>query len=138
LTTLPDDIYQETQGNFQTFGFEYYGNKDKRSDGYITWLANGKKSLSMTAAAVGPDSMAEIQSRPVPEEPMSIVMNLAISESFQKVDVANLRFPGYFKVDYVRVYQRKGETNIGCDPKDYPTTQYIRDHLDVYTSKLGL
>ncbi|CEL55357.1 Beta-glucan synthesis-associated protein KRE6 OS=Saccharomyces cerevisiae (strain ATCC 204508 / S288c) GN=KRE6 PE=1 SV=2 [Rhizoctonia solani AG-1 IB] len=134
LTTLPDDIYQETQGNFQTFGFEYYGNKDKRSDGYITWLANGKKSLSMTAAAVGPDSMAEIQSRPVPEEPMSIVMNLAISESFQKVDVANLRFPGYFKVDYVRVYQRKGETNIGCDPKDYPTTQYIRDHLDVYTN----
>ena len=28
-------------------------------------------------------------------------------------------------VDYVRVYQRNGETNIGCDPKDYPTADYI-------------
>ncbi|KAF8754308.1 Beta-glucan synthesis-associated protein (SKN1) [Rhizoctonia solani] len=134
LTTLPEDIYQLSQGNFQTFGFEYYGNKNKRSDGYITWLANGKKSLSMTAAAVGPDAMAEISSRPIAEEPMSIVLNLAISESFQKVDTANLQFPGYLKVDYVRVYQRKGEKNVGCDPKDYPTAQYINDHRDVYTN----
>ena len=31
-------------------------------------------------------------------------------------------FPSEFLIDYVRVYQRKGHTNIGCDPKDYPTT----------------
>ncbi|CUA76044.1 putative beta-glucan synthesis-associated protein C23H3,11c [Schizosaccharomyces pombe 972h-] [Rhizoctonia solani] len=134
LTTLPEDIYAQAQGNFQTFGFEYYGNRNKRSDGYITWLANGKESFSMTAAAVGPDAMAEIQSRPIAEEPMAIVLNLAISESFQAVDVANMVFPSEFKVDYVRVYQRKGEKNVGCDPKDYPTAQYIRDHLDVYTN----
>ncbi|CAE6436167.1 unnamed protein product [Rhizoctonia solani] len=134
LTTLPEDIYQQAQGNFQTFGFEYYGNRNKRSDGYITWVANGKESFSMTAAAVGPDAMAEIQTRPIAEEPMSIVLNLAISESFQKVDVPNMVFPSEFKVDYVRVYQRKGEKNVGCDPKDYPTSQYIKDHLDVYTN----
>ncbi|CAE6456091.1 unnamed protein product [Rhizoctonia solani] len=134
LTTLPEDIYQQTQGNFQTFGFEYYGNRNKRQDGYITWVANGKESFSMTAAAVGPDAMAEISSRPVAEEPMSIVLNLAISESFQAVDVANMVFPSEFKVDYVRVYQRKGEKNVGCDPKDYPTAQYIKDHIDVYTN----
>ncbi|KDN50541.1 hypothetical protein RSAG8_01039, partial [Rhizoctonia solani AG-8 WAC10335] len=81
LTTLPEDIYQQAQGNFQTFGFEYYGNKNKRSDGYITWVANGKESFSMTAAAVGPDAISEIQSRPVAEEPMGIVLNLADSES---------------------------------------------------------
>lgn len=28
-------------------------------------------------------------------------------------------------VDYVRVYQRKGHENIGCDPPDYPTADYI-------------
>ncbi|KAG8733498.1 hypothetical protein FRC11_005669, partial [Ceratobasidium sp. 423] len=134
LTTLPEDIYQQSQGNFQTFGFEYWGNKDKRQDGFITWLANGKKALSMTAAAVGPDTMAEISSRPVAEEPMSIVLNLAISQSFQTVDVPNMVFPSEFKIDYVRVYQRKGEKNVGCDPKDYPTAQYINDHLDVYTN----
>ncbi|KAG8726108.1 hypothetical protein FRC12_023701 [Ceratobasidium sp. 428] len=61
-------------------------------------------------------------------------MNLAISESFQAVDVQNMVFPSELKIDYVRVYQRKGEKNVGCDPRDYPTSQYIADHLDVYTN----
>jgi hypothetical protein len=152
LTTLPDDIYQQTQGNFQTFGFEYNAHKSARDQAYINWISSGVPSLSMTAGAVGPDEMAQISARLVPEEPMvsikllamcgvlmstaqSIVMNLAISESFQKVDQANMVFPSELKIDYVRVYQRKGEKNVGCDPKDYPTTQYIADHLDVYTSK---
>lgn len=41
-------------------------------------------------------------------------------------------FPGEMKVDYVRVYQRKNEINIGCDPKDYPTAKYINDHLEAF------
>lgn len=32
-------------------------------------------------------------------------------------------------VDYVRVYQRKGHENIGCDPKDYPTADYINRYV---------
>lgn len=41
------------------------------------------------------------------------------------------------RVDYVRVYQRKGQTNVGCDGKNgaRPTRQYIEDHLDAYTSE---
>lgn len=34
----------------------------------------------------------------------------------------------------MRVYQRKGHTNIGCDPPDYPTAQYISNHMEAYTS----
>lgn len=34
-------------------------------------------------------------------------------------------FPAHMKVDYVRVYQQEGMTNIGCDPKDRPTSAYI-------------
>jgi len=134
LTTLPDDIYQQSQGHFQTFGFEYYSNKNSRAQGFINWQANGVQSLSMTAGAVGPDAMAQISNRLVPEEPMSIVMNLAISESFQAVDIPNMVFPSELKIDYVRVYQRKGDKNVGCDPRDYPTSQYIADHMDVYTN----
>jgi Beta-glucan synthesis-associated protein SKN1/KRE6/Sbg1 len=44
-------------------------------------------------------------------------------------------FPGVMLVDYVRVYQRTGETNIGCDPSDYPTADYIQRHPDTYGSK---
>lgn len=32
-------------------------------------------------------------------------------------------------VDYIRVYQRKGETNVGCDPKDFPTAAYINTYV---------
>jgi len=88
----------------------------------------------VTSAAVGADTMAEISQRNIAEEPMAIVLNLAISESFQKVDLPNMVFPSEYKVDYVRVYQRKGEKNVGCDPQDYPTTQYIANHMDVYTN----
>jgi len=45
-----------------------------------------------------------------------------------------MQFPAEFKIDYVRVYQRKGQTNVGCNPKDRPTTDYIASHLDAYTS----
>lgn len=67
----------------------------------------------------------------------SIVLNLAISESFQTVNLASLDFPAQLLVDYVRVYQRKGKTNIGCDGKDksMPTTGYIQDHLVAYSSE---
>ena len=44
-------------------------------------------------------------------------------------------FPAEMLVDYVRVYQRKGQTNIGCDPPGYPTLDYINRHPDTYGSK---
>lgn len=45
-----------------------------------------------------------------------------------------MEFPAEMLVDYVRVYQRKGQTNIGCDPKAYPTEDYINRHYDSYTN----
>jgi beta-glucan synthesis-associated protein KRE6 len=45
-------------------------------------------------------------------------------------------FPGEMLVDYVRVYQRRGAINVGCDPKDYPTKKYIDDHLPAYSGTL--
>jgi hypothetical protein len=46
---------------------------------------------------------------------------LAISEAFETVDAAHLPTPARMLVDYVRVYQRKGQENIGCSPKNFPT-----------------
>jgi hypothetical protein len=45
-----------------------------------------------------------------------------------------MEFPAEMLVDYVRVYQRAGETNIGCDPPDYPTADYINRHYEAYSS----
>jgi beta-glucan synthesis-associated protein KRE6 len=46
-----------------------------------------------------------------------------------------MEFPAEMLVDYVRVYQRKEQTNIGCDPPGYPTADYINRHPDTYNSK---
>jgi hypothetical protein len=46
-----------------------------------------------------------------------------------------MQFPAEMLIDYVRVYQRKGSVNIGCDPPDYPTLDYINRHQDAYTSE---
>ena len=45
-----------------------------------------------------------------------------------------MSFPAEMLVDYVRVYQRAGQTNIGCDPPDYPTMDYINRHYEAYSS----
>jgi len=41
-------------------------------------------------------------------------------------------FPSEYLIDYVRVYQRKDQVNVGCDPQDFPTAKYINDHLEAY------
>ena len=43
--------------------------------------------------------------------------------------------PGTFRIDYVRVWQPKGETSITCDPDDHPTTDYINRYMEYYTNR---
>ena len=57
--------------------------------------------------------------------PQYIIMNVAISNNFGQVDLENLPFPATMSVEYVRVYQPKDAINTGCDPKEFPTKQYI-------------
>ncbi|THH08101.1 hypothetical protein EW145_g2925 [Phellinidium pouzarii] len=137
LTDLPTDIFNGSGGNFYTFGFEYWTDPRNPDQGYIIWVANGKESLRMGASAVPEDSLPNgsgVGRRLIPEEPMSIVLNLAISASFQTVDLSTMTFPNEMHIDYVRVYQRDGELNVGCDPKAYPTADYINRHLNAYSS----
>jgi beta-glucan synthesis-associated protein KRE6 len=64
----------------------------------------------------------------------SIILNLGISPNWQKILPETMIMPAVMLIDYVRVYQREGEENVGCDPKDYPTLDYINRHLDAYTN----
>jgi hypothetical protein len=112
----------------------------------------------MGASAVGPDPLdaggSGVGQRLIPLEPMSIVLNLGISREFfllfdvddvdaddfgianwQDIDLSTMMFPAEFLIDYVRVYQRKDEINLGCDPKEFPTAKYINEHLEAYSSE---
>lgn len=137
LTDLPADMFNGTGGQFYTVGFEYWTDPAHPEQGYITWQVNGKPTLRMGADAVPEDPLplgSGVGRRLIPEEPMSIILNLAISESFQTVDLTTMTFPNEMHVDYVRVYQRDGETNVGCSPDGYPTEDYILKHAEAYSN----
>jgi beta-glucan synthesis-associated protein KRE6 len=63
-----------------------------------------------------------------------MILNLGISENFGTVDFDDLIFPAHLTIDYVRVYQRKGEKNIGCDTTDFPTSAYIEQYAEAYNN----
>jgi beta-glucanase (GH16 family) len=70
-------------------------------------------------------AVVEIGERMIPFEPMYMIFNLGMSRDFGEVDIENLPFPSYMMIDYLRVYQRPDQVNVGCNPPDYPTAQWI-------------
>ena len=70
-------------------------------------------------------AVVEIGERLIPFEPMYMIFNLGMSRDFGEVDIENLPFPSYMMIDNVRVYQRPDQVNVGCNPPDYPTAQWI-------------
>ena len=57
-----------------------------------------------------------------------------MSHNFGPVDLEHLPFPVHMKIDWVRVYQPSDAKNIGCDPKDFPTANYIQRYSEAYTN----
>ncbi|KAA1466606.1 glycoside hydrolase family 16 protein [Dentipellis sp. KUC8613] len=131
VTQTNQQCYEGDGQCFSVYGFEY---KPGFDNGYITWISSGTPSWTLNAAGMGPDQLVQISARPVPQEPLYIIMNLGMSENFGKVDIAHLPFPVHMYVDYVRVYQPKGQRNVGCDPKDFPTQSYINQYMEAYTN----
>ncbi|ODV79209.1 glycoside hydrolase family 16 protein [Suhomyces tanzawaensis NRRL Y-17324] len=113
--------------NFQSYGFEYL-NDD--TNGYLRWFVGQDPTLTVHANALHPNG--NIDWRRLSKEPMSIIMNLGISNNWAYINWPSLHFPVEFRIDYVRVYQPQGKVQVGCDPQDYPTYDYIQQHLNIY------
>ncbi|TFK68584.1 SKN1-domain-containing protein, partial [Pluteus cervinus] len=103
---------------------EYWADPNNPQGGYVECPHRTEFSHGVSAPAVGPDTGdggSGIGQRLIPEEPMSIVLNLGISQNWQDIDLTSMIFPAEFLIGYVQVYQRKDSINYGCDPKDFPT-----------------
>ncbi|EPQ29814.1 uncharacterized protein PFL1_02487 [Pseudozyma flocculosa PF-1] len=116
--------------SFAEYGFEY----EPGEDGYIEWISDGKPAWKLMHSAFDPDPRAQIGKRVVPTEPLYLIANLGISQNFGTPSWRKLKWPAKMAIDWIRVYQPDGKTNVGCDPPDYPTADYINRHLEAYTN----
>ncbi|CAE7227715.1 unnamed protein product [Rhizoctonia solani] len=130
LVKTNQSCYMESGGCFFVYGFEY----EPGNDGYITWTTEEKPAWTLCGSGMGADPRVEIGPRPVPMEPMYMIVNLGISPNFGAIDFDNLKWPTSMLVDWIRVYQPKGAQNIGCSPPDYPTADYINTYIEAYTN----
>ena len=131
-TTLNITWYERGEGlehQYQRFGFEYL-NDD--SDGYLRWYVGRDPTLTVYSTALHPNG--NIGWRPLSKEPMSMILNLGISNNWAYIDWNSIHFPVSFHIDYVRIYQPEDQINVGCDPEDYPTYDYIQQHLNLYSN----
>ncbi|KZV64186.1 glycoside hydrolase family 16 protein [Peniophora sp. CONT] len=128
LTNANQTCYELVDDCFATYAVEY---KPGFDDGYITWIGNDKPSWTIFSSAFAPDPFVGIGARPIAQEPMYMILNLGSAPGFQQIETG-LQFPAKMRVDYVRVYQDPDSVNYGCDPKDFPTMDYIANHPDAY------
>lgn len=128
LTKLPSTIYEGR--NYATFAVEY----QPGTDGYITWFVDDKPTWTLDAAALDADKGSKVSRRLIPEEPMYMIFNLAMSSKFSPIS-ENLKFPNHYLIDHVRIYQHPDRKSVTCDPEDYPTAKYIDSHRKAYYMK---
>jgi beta-glucanase (GH16 family) len=129
ISTLNTSWYEfgDYNGNYQKYGFEYLNDND---NGYCMWFVGDNPTFTLHSTALHPNG--NIGWRRISKEPMSIVMNLGVSNNWAYIDWASIMFPATMKIDYVRVYQPKGSTQLTCDPSDFPTYDYIMNHKNAY------
>lgn len=131
VTQTNQSCYELVGGCYSIYGFEYQPGFD---NGYITWLSDNKPAWTIRAGGLGADDTVQISARPVSQEPMHLIINLGMSKNFGAIDFKHLTFPNHLRVDYVRVYQKPNGMNIGCDPKHFPTADYIKRHIEAYSN----
>ncbi|CCH60253.1 hypothetical protein TBLA_0C04560 [Henningerozyma blattae CBS 6284] len=131
VSTLNTTWYQfgPQAGYYQKYAIELLNDDE---EGYCRWFVGDNPTFTIHAKALHPNG--NIGWRRISKEPMSIIMNLGISNNWAYIDWQSIYFPVTMSIDYVRIYQPNNSVSITCDPKDYPTYDYIQDHIVAYTN----
>lgn len=128
LTKLNNKWYDGNE--YQVYAFEY----TPGADGDLTWFVGQDKTWTVDARSIGPNG--NVGQRVIPTEPLSIVMNFGMSNSFSSINMTAIGklLPATMRVDYIRIYQDPDENLMTCDPPGYETTEYIKNHPEAYSN----
>lgn len=128
LSNLNNDWYDGKA--YQTYAFDY----TPGAKGHITWMVGDQPMWTIDSKALGPNG--NVGQRVMPEEPMAIVLNFGMSDSFSSINLTGIStlLPATMRVDYIRIYQDDDNPIMTCDPPGYPTTSYIKNHPEPYAN----
>ncbi|KAF2154164.1 glycoside hydrolase family 16 protein [Myriangium duriaei CBS 260.36] len=128
-TTVLNNDWFDGQA-YQRYSYDYKPGSDKNA--YLAWAVGDEIMAGLDARSLGPNG--NIGQRVISEEPMSMILNLGISNSWTNINWEALKFPTVMRVDYIRLYQREGDESVTCDPPGYETTEYIAKHPEAYNN----
>ncbi|KAE9336029.1 hypothetical protein PR003_g12717 [Phytophthora rubi] len=127
--------------------------------GYVRWMLQGSPLFEVPSESIRDVPQNSNKTNPhkiMLEEPMYVIMNVAISSSWgatppnpgkacrgdgldAEVNKICDSFPLFMKIDYIRLYQDLGDDldddnymQVGCDPGSHPTKKWIEAHIDEY------
>lgn len=103
--------------------------------GFIKFFFNDELILHVPAKALkgrcDPSGNC-VGERMIPNEPMAFVLTIALAPNWAGGSGGLTSLPGHFLVDYIRWYQDPSMINIGCNPPDFPTAEYIQENQHLY------
>ena len=76
----------------QTYGYEYLNDPET---GYLRWFVGDDPTLTVYSQALHPDG--NIGWRPLSKEPMSLILNLGISNNWAYIDWPSISFPSHLE-----------------------------------------
>lgn len=128
-TTMLNNSWYDGEA-YQKYAYEYTPGAAENSS--LAWWVGDQMVMRFDARALGPNG--NVGQRLISEEPMSLIMNLGLSNNWVDINWAALTFPTTMRIDYVRWYQKEGEEMVTCDPPGYETTEYIKKHPEAYNN----
>ena len=143
LNTYQGGPFQEALSGLTNLNNKWYDGKEYAqysfyytpgAKGSITWTVADEPVWKLDSRAIGPNG--NVGQRVIPKEPMSIIANFGMSTGFSQINFTGIAttLPATMRFDYIRIYQPEDAVSITCDPPGYPTTQYIKEHMDAYSN----
>jgi len=145
LTDLPEAPFDEQyvyrmewklSDDNQTGALSWYMRRSNESN--FQFLFDISQKALAGCGEVGSEYRTE--DRPIPQEPMYLLMNLALANDFSPVPTHDAEFRAGFPyemiVDYVRFYQHAGaaHNDSQCDSAEWPTARFIDKNVDLYSN----
>ena len=66
---------------YSSYAYEWWSDPDNRDEGYVQWYVEGDETWKVDASSLAGDTVTQISSRLIPEEPMYMILNFGMART---------------------------------------------------------